>query len=161
MAFLLLHLVACPSITPAYLPPTISEETTSADCVKSIWSFNKLWKAVCFKNSIKFSWLEEFLRYKLKIAKETFSENSSGSNLPSFKIQKSTLDNKMNIIDLIILSGLENSKSEVRRLINGNAIKIDNEIVKDQNFQINQGLLKNNFIKLSIGKKRHLKIEIN
>ena len=96
-----------------------------------------------------------------KIAKETFSENSSGSNLPSFKIQKSTLDNKMNIIDLIILSGLENSKSEVRRLINGNAIKIDNEIVKDQNFKINQGLLKNNFIKLSIGKKRHLKIEIN
>ena len=96
-----------------------------------------------------------------KIAKETFSENSSGSNLPSFKIQKSTLDNKMNIIDLIILLGLENSKSEVRRLINGNAIKIDNEIVKDQNFQINQGLLKNNFIKLSIGKKRHLKIEIN
>ena len=96
-----------------------------------------------------------------KIAKETFSENSSGSNLPSFKIQKSTLDNKMNIIDLIILSGLEYSKSEVRRLINGNAIKIDNEIVKDQNFQINQGLLKNNFIKLSIGKKRHLKIEIN
>ena len=96
-----------------------------------------------------------------KIAKETFSENSSGSNLPSFKIQKSTLDNKMNIIDLIILSGLENSKSEVRRLISGNAIKINNEIVKDQNFQINQGLLKNNFIKLSIGKKRHLKIEIN
>ena len=96
-----------------------------------------------------------------KIAKETFSENSSGSNLPSFKIQKSTLDNKINIIDLIILSGLENSKSEVRRLINGNAIKINNEIVKDQNFNINQGLLKNNFIKLSIGKKRHLKIEIN
>ena len=96
-----------------------------------------------------------------KIAKETFSENSSGSNLPSFKIQKSTLDNKMNIIDLIILSGLENSKSEVRRLISGNAIKINNEIIKDQNFQINQGLLKNNFIKLSIGKKRHIKIEIN
>ena len=96
-----------------------------------------------------------------KIAKETFSENSSGSNLPSFKIQKSTLDNKINIIDLIIMSGLENSKSEVRRLINGNAIKINNEIIKDQNFQINQGLLKNSFIKLSIGKKRHLKIEIN
>ena len=96
-----------------------------------------------------------------KIAKETFSENSSGSNLPSFKIHKTTLDNKMNIIDLIILSGLENSKSEVRRLIKGNAIKINNEIVKDQNFQINQGLLINNFIKLSIGKKRHLKIEIN
>ena len=40
------------------------------------------------------------------------------------------LDNKMNIIDLIILSGLENSKSEVRRLISGNAIKINNEITK-------------------------------
>ena len=96
-----------------------------------------------------------------KIAKETFSENSSGSNLPSFKIQKSTLNNKINIIDLIIMSGLENSKSEVRRLINGNGIKINNEIIKDQNFQINQGLLKNSFIKLSIGKKRHLKIEVN
>ena len=59
-----------------------------------------------------------------KIAKETFSENSSGSNLPSFKIQKSTLDNKMNIIDLIILSGLENSKSEVRRLINAMQLRL-------------------------------------
>jgi len=96
-----------------------------------------------------------------KIAKETFSENSSGSNLPSIQIKKTILDKKINIIDLIIISGLESSKSEIRRLIKGNAIKIDNEIIKDEKYELENRLFERNFIKLSIGKKRHLKIEFN
>ena len=95
-----------------------------------------------------------------KIAKETFSENSSGSNLPSIQIKKTILDKKINIIDLIIISGLESSKSEIRRLIKGNAIKIDNEIIKDEKYELENRLFERNFIKLSIGKKRHLKIEL-
>ena len=68
-----------------------------------------------------------------KIAKETFSDNSSGLNLPSIKLKKSDLEESINIIDLIIISKFENSKSEIRRLIKGNAVKINNEIVKTIN----------------------------
>ena len=92
-----------------------------------------------------------------KTAKEVFSENSSGKNLPSIKINK----NKINIIDLIIFTKLESSKSEIRRLIKGNAIKIDNEIIRDDRFEIKKKDSDKNFMKLSIGKKRHLKIEFS
>ena len=92
-----------------------------------------------------------------KTAKEAFSENSKGVNLPSLKINKK----KINIIDLIILSKLESSKSEIRRLIKGNAIKINNNIIKDDKFELDEKKINENFIKLSIGKKRHLKVEFN
>ncbi len=94
-------------------------------------------------------------------AKEAFSENSLGSNLPLIKIKTTDLQKKINIIDLIILSKLESSKSEIRRLIKGNAIKINNKIIDDEKFIINHKLFNENYIKLSIGKKRHLKIQLN
>ena len=96
-----------------------------------------------------------------KAAKEAFSENSSGSNLPSIKIKEDIIKKNLNIIDLVVLSKLENSKSEIRRLIAGNAIKINNEIINDEKFLINNSLFNDNYLKLSIGKKRHLKIELS
>ncbi len=96
-----------------------------------------------------------------KIALEAFSDNSLGSNLPSVKIKLENLNNRINIIDLVVLSKLEKSKSEVRRLIKGNAIKINDKIISDEKFIIDKYLINKNFLKLSIGKKRHLKIEFN
>ena len=93
-----------------------------------------------------------------KIAKETFSDNSSGLNLPSIQIDKSLIKNSLNIIDLVIISKLENSKSEVRRLIKGKAIKINNQIIENEKILIEKNFFNNNFLKLSIGKKRHIKI---
>ena len=95
-----------------------------------------------------------------KIAKETFSKNSLGSNLPSIKLHKSLLQNNMNIIDLVIFSKFEISKSEVRRLIKGKAIKINNKIIEDEKFKISVNIFVERYIKLSIGKKRHIKIEL-
>ena len=94
-------------------------------------------------------------------AKEAFSGNSLGSNLPSVKIETTQLENNINIIDLIILSKAENSKSEIRRLIKGKAIKINDAVVSDEKFIINQELFSENYLKLSIGKKRHIKIELS
>ena len=94
-------------------------------------------------------------------AKEAFSGKLLGSNLPSIKIYLKDFDNKISIVELIILSKLENSKSEVRRLIRGNAIKIDDQIITDEKFIIDKHLSNKNYLKLSIGKKRHLKIELN
>ncbi len=94
-------------------------------------------------------------------AKKTFEDNSMGDNLPSISISENELKKKINIIDLIILSKLENSKSEIRRLIKGNGIRINNQIINDERLIINKDLFQKNLIKLSLGKKRHIKVKIN
>ena len=94
-------------------------------------------------------------------AREAFSENSTGSNLPTIKLDSKILNKGMSIIELIILTKLEKSKSEIRRLIKGKAIKINNNSIVDEKFLIKNETFRNNFLKLSIGKKRHLKIELN
>ena len=93
-------------------------------------------------------------------AKEAFSGNSLGANLPSVKIKSKELHKQMSIMDLIILSKLENSKSEIRRLIKGNAIKINDKLINDEKLVIKKELFNQNYLKLSIGKKRHIKIEL-
>ena len=96
-----------------------------------------------------------------KTAKKTFEDNSLGENLPSVDIKLNNKNSSMSIIDLIILSKIENSKSEVRRLIKGKAIKINNEIIIDEKFLIQKNSFgKDSSLKLSIGKKKHLKIKL-
>ena len=94
-------------------------------------------------------------------AKKTFIENSLGSSLPSISINKDQLNKSLNIIELIVLSKLENSKSEIRRLIKGGGVKINNQTINDEKMIIIKKLFKNNFIKLSLGKKRHIKVELS
>ena len=94
-------------------------------------------------------------------AKEAFSGNTLSSNLPKVNIQSNKIEEKINIVDLVLLSKLENSKSEIRRLIKGNAIKINDDVISDEKFEINKNLFKDNYLKLSLGKKRHIKIELN
>jgi tyrosyl-tRNA synthetase len=96
-----------------------------------------------------------------KIARETFSENSSGLNLPSIKIKKEKIDKRFNIIDLIMMLNLEDSKSEIRRLIKGNGVKINNLVISNEKEIITIKFFQNNFFKLSIGKKKHFKIELD
>ena len=94
-----------------------------------------------------------------KIAKNSFSENSSGENLPDTKIDISNIG--FDIVNLVSVIDKKLSKSEIRRLIKSNGIKINNETITDDKFKISSELLKkNNFIKLSIGKKKHYKIVI-
>ena len=92
-----------------------------------------------------------------KLAKNTFSENSTGENLPGIKLNSNILSK--NIVELIFYVNKDISKSEIRRLINSNAIKIDNKNIHDEKYIINPSLFSDKgFVKLSIGKKKHYKI---
>ena len=104
---------------------------------------------------------EDAAKNSEQAAKEAFSGNTLGSSLPSIKIDPKNIDNKFDIIDLIILSKLEKSKSEIRRLIKGNGVKINDEIISDEKLVITNKFFNKNYLKLSIGKKRHLKIELD
>ena len=93
-----------------------------------------------------------------ELAKSTFKENSTGEHLPSVKIGSDLIGK--DIISLIEYTNNELSKSEIRRLIQNNGIKIDNEKIEDGKLLISKKLFENKgFIKLSVGKK-HLKIKL-
>ena len=94
-----------------------------------------------------------------ELAKSTFKENSTGEHLPSIKIGSDLIGK--DIISLIEHTNNELSKSEIRRLIQNNGIKIDNEKIEDGKLLISKKLFENKgFIKLSVGKKKHFKIII-
>ena len=94
-------------------------------------------------------------------AQKTFGDKSIGKNLPIIKIKKNSLVNGMNILDLVLLTPLANSKGEIRRLIKNNGLKINNETVSDETIIIDQNNFdQDNNMKVSHGKKQHLIVKI-
>ncbi len=93
-------------------------------------------------------------------AKKIFSEKSSDEGLPIFKFNKNEIKNK-NLSDLILSTKLESSKNEIKRLIKNSGIKINNLKIEEDIIISKINLENKNFFKLSIGKKKHFKIEIN
>mgnify|MGYP006086125313 CR=1 FL=1 len=94
-------------------------------------------------------------------AQQTFNEKSIGENLPVVKIKKNIIMNGINVLDLTIQTKLSNSKSEVRRMIKNNGLKINNELINDEKKIINQkNFDKDNNLKISHGKKQHVIVKI-
>ena len=90
-------------------------------------------------------------------AKNTFEKKSIGEDLPSINLKKEEVINGINIVDLVITSNLLNSKSEVRRMIKNKGIKINNIPVENDQFNVSlNNFEKENFLKLSHGKKKHV-----
>jgi tyrosyl-tRNA synthetase len=94
-------------------------------------------------------------------AQKTFKEKSIGKNLPIIKINKQIAIKGINILDLVLQSKLAKSKSEIRRMIKNNGLKINNELIKDEKKIINQdNFIDGNNLKVSHGKKQHVIIKI-
>ena len=94
-------------------------------------------------------------------AQKTFGEKSIGKNLPIVKVKRNIITNGLNILDLVLQTKLANSKSEIRRMIKNNGLKINNEVVADETKKINQNDFdQNNNMKVSHGKKQHVIVKI-
>ncbi|MAJ85490.1 MAG: tyrosine--tRNA ligase [Candidatus Pelagibacter sp.] len=94
-------------------------------------------------------------------AVKTFEQGGIGKNLPTIKIKKQNIVSGIGILDLLSLTKIMSSKSEARRAIANNGIKINDIILSDVHKQINLSVFgENNFIKISFGKKKHFLIKI-
>jgi tyrosyl-tRNA synthetase len=94
-------------------------------------------------------------------AKKTFGDKSIGKNLPTIKIKKNMITSGINILDLVLQTKLGNSKSEIRRMIKNNGLKINNEVVTDEAKIIDQNDFdQDNNLKISHGKKQHVIVKI-
>jgi len=94
-------------------------------------------------------------------AKKTFEYKSIGKGLPTIKIKKNEITNGINILDLVLLTKLANSKGEIRRMIKNNGLKINNESVTDETkIFYENNFNQDNTMKVSHGKKQHVIIKI-
>ena len=94
-------------------------------------------------------------------AQKTFKDKSIGKNLPVVKVKKNSITDGMNVLDLVLLTTLANSKGEIRRMIKNNGLKINNEVVSDETKIIDQNNFdQDNNMKVSHGKKQHVIVKI-
>ncbi len=95
-----------------------------------------------------------------QLAEALFGGGGSTSNLPSTEIASSELESGINILDLLIRTGLIPSKGEGRRLIQQGGIYIEEAPVSTIDFIVNKELFKNNELIIKKGKKTYHKIII-
>ena len=94
-------------------------------------------------------------------AQKTFGDKSIGKNLPVVKVKKNSITDGMNVLDLVLLTTLANSKGEIRRMIKNDGLKINNEVVSDETKIIDQNNFdQDNNMKVSHGKKQHVIVKI-
>jgi len=94
-------------------------------------------------------------------AQKTFGDKSIGKNLPIIKIKKNVIASGVNILDVVIQTKLANSKSEIRRMIKNNGLKINNEVITNDAKTIDQNNFdQDNNMKVSHGKKQHVIVKI-
>ncbi len=103
---------------------------------------------------------EEALKIK-KASEEIFNNKGNSDNTETINLSKDILKEKSNVVDILLLSGIFESKSEIRRLIEQNGININGAKVTSINMQISIDLLKDNALLIQKGKKKFIKITFN
>ena len=95
-----------------------------------------------------------------KTAKETFEDKSLSLNLPEIKVNSEELKKGISLIDLLSLNGVMSSKSEARRAILNNGLKINDKLVGDVKRTLKSEDFEEKILKISYGKKKHFKVII-
>tara|TARA_Y100000022_G_scaffold71731_1_gene61775 strand:- start:1440 stop:2675 length:1236 start_codon:yes stop_codon:yes gene_type:complete len=95
-----------------------------------------------------------------KTAQDTFSGSNISENLPSITLAEKDFDKPQFIYELIVQIGFANSKSEARKLIRGNGVKLNQSLVEDEHYALSLNDLFNRAVIISVGKKKHFKIEV-
>ncbi|MGL9732686.1 MAG: tyrosine--tRNA ligase [Wolbachia sp.] len=89
-------------------------------------------------------------------------ENENASLLPEYIITKEQVTNGILLVDLLHNISLESSKSAAKRLIQGNGCKVNDNTINDVNYIINfESFKEKSFMKLSAGKKHHIKVIVD
>jgi len=88
-------------------------------------------------------------------------ENQDSSLLSGYTLTREQVTNGILLIDLLHDTGFEPSKGAAKRLIQGNGCKVNDNTINDVNYTINSETFKGQtFIKLSAGKKRHIRVMV-
>jgi tyrosyl-tRNA synthetase len=93
-------------------------------------------------------------------ARKTFDEGGVGDNLKTIFIERSALEAGIPAYELFYSTGMKDSKSGARKLIEGGGGRINDEKITDPRWLITIACLTSEgYIKLSSGKKQHLLVK--
>ena len=95
-----------------------------------------------------------------KTANETFNLGKLSERLPEIKVKESLISNGIEILEFLAINKITSSKSEARRVIENNGIKLNDVTLKDIKKVLRKEDFKENYIKISFGKKKHYKVKI-
>ncbi len=94
-------------------------------------------------------------------AKAVFGAGSDDSNMPTFELSAKQLEEGINIVDLLSVSGLAPSKGEGRRLVQQGGVSIDGNKVDDIAYVITEDMFTEGKIVVKKGKKVFLKVVLS
>jgi tyrosyl-tRNA synthetase len=90
-------------------------------------------------------------------ARKTFEQGALASDLPTIEIPRSELDAGIGILVAFVKAGLVSSNSEARRQIHGGGLKVNDVAVTSDKASLTPAdASASGFIKLSLGKKKHI-----
>ncbi len=89
-------------------------------------------------------------------ARKTFEEGALAADLPSIDIADSELSEGIGLLTVFVRAGLASSNGEARRSIQGGAVRINDESVRDEKRVVTSADLRDGVVKLSMGKKKHV-----
>ena len=95
-----------------------------------------------------------------KTAKDTFEGKGFSLNLPEISIREKEINQGINLLSFLSKNKIMSSKSEARRAIINNGIKINDILIKDEKRIIIISDFRNKIMKISHGKKRHFLVKI-
>ena len=95
-----------------------------------------------------------------KTAKDTFKLGKINENLPTKKILKKDIEAGIKLLELLVNTKIMSSKSEARRAVNNNGIKVNDILVENENKVLNFSDFKEENMKISFGKKKHFLFKI-
>ena len=97
---------------------------------------------------------------KVKDCENTFGGERRGEGLPEIMVRPEDLDKGIKIIDFLSRNKIMSSKSEARRAILNKGLKIEDEVITDEEKLLEKKDFKNKGIKISFGKKKHFLAKI-
>lgn len=96
----------------------------------------------------------------VKTAQDVFEQGGVGGDLPSITVGKNFLENGIEIIELLVETGLCSSKGDARRLIKGGGARINDVQVTSIDQTASLADMNGDNIKVSSGKKRHALVKV-
>ena len=97
---------------------------------------------------------------KAASAAEAVFAGGVSDDMPTFEVERAKIAAGYSVLDALVAAGLAESKSEAKRAIKANSVKLNGEAVADEAASISEATLDDEgSARLSVGKKRHARLK--
>lgn len=94
-------------------------------------------------------------------AQKTFEQGMLATDLPTFEVPRSDIENELGVLVAFVNVGLVKSNNEARRQVQGGGLRVNDKVITDEKAKLKvSDINSDGFIKLSFGKKKHVLLKL-